>query len=544
MLLKKKCFALVSLFAVLAIIACSKEESVVLARVDESGYAYSPTSVGGSVEYLPTMIPEKVRIVTLDDSLEPVDSIEVEVDSSYVDVAWGFNTGMREFEYPMLKMVSVFPGDKKKKMEFPQYMRLGRLSGSMKLHLYGALIFERVRNLMLKEKMKFDEADKKAKEELEKALGLSLYDINYREFKMAPESWEDPGLYDLLPYVLCHHEISDSVFYSEFKSLRKSFAENGKISSSIKVRAADVWLSTFRMPKDSSEKNIFRSYTRDSLVGLDFLDTAFFNDVYGLNANWRNKDSIKIECSSSDFNGRKFVRDVIRSGPYNSGWRLKTSLEDSIGTCLYEWSDYVERDGIGYLCRYDSFVWEKDGNLDSLMNYKYSRCEKNSSGNGMIGVYKDVFYACTCESSGSCGWNKVKKDFKADVLDSFSINVLATLRYGECKGHYGEKGELDSLLVMCSWEYKWVEVDSVVYNLGDCPKTNEDRYGQMPNGDYYKCKAYSGTWSPCTPIDAAKIPCVRFQNNDRTYKEYEGKYYYCENDKWKEVTEDEYTRNN
>ena len=76
-------------------------------------------------------------------------------------------------------------------------------------------------------------------EELEKELGVSLDGPKYNPFR-DQNYWGDPGLYDMLPYVVCHHEISDSAFYSGYKEFRESFAKKGSISESIKARAADA----------------------------------------------------------------------------------------------------------------------------------------------------------------------------------------------------------------------------------------------------------------------------------------------------------------
>ena len=107
------------LFLILWLAACSiDDEGVsVVARVDEYGIHYSPTYLRGKVDYLNVMKPEKVKIVSLDAKLYPVDSIEVPVEKS----KWGeyyFSVSERDYEQPFVKIVPVFPLGEKAKMEF------------------------------------------------------------------------------------------------------------------------------------------------------------------------------------------------------------------------------------------------------------------------------------------------------------------------------------------------------------------------------------------------------------------------------------------
>ena len=50
--------------------ACSDDGSGdIVRRIDEDGNAFSPASLQGSIEYLPSMNAEMVRVVRLDDKL-------------------------------------------------------------------------------------------------------------------------------------------------------------------------------------------------------------------------------------------------------------------------------------------------------------------------------------------------------------------------------------------------------------------------------------------------------------------------------------------
>ena len=535
MRVSKAAFAL--LFSLLFLMACSdngNDGGEILARYDENGVQYSPTEIDGIVGYMPSMKAESVRIVVVDASLNPVDSFEVPIDS----LDWnstGFKVGSRDYEYPYVKLVTIFPLGKNGKMEFPQYLNLQRYNSNIFLQFYGALISGRVETLVRNKGLHLRDAKEQAYKELNNALGASIGSPESRAF-YDRDDYGKQGLFDLWGYILCRHEISDSLFYSDFKELRDSFAKEGTVSASIKVRAADAWLSTFKISSDSMERELFKSSSRDTFSVLKRLDTTFFKWAYGFDAAW--KDSVKIENEHSEYNGRMFVYEE-RCNLSSCGWRLKAPLEEKIGACLYFRSRYAELDGVFYLCRDESFVWEPVSDVDTILSYKYIRCDGKSYGDyGEIGFYKDNMYVCDCESANKCNWTEVKKDFKATVLDTPTVSVLATQLYGECRGHDGEKHVMDSILVRCHWS-KWLKVDTLSYYMGICKNSsNRDEFGQMENGDYYKCRAYGGEkWERCTYADVKGDLC-NWVTAD-IYKKYDDKYFHCKNEKWNEVSEED-----
>ena len=81
-----KKFAL-TLPVLLCFAACSSvndgDDDEVLYRYDDDGSRYSPATLGGSIEYLPTMKSEKLRVVKVDSKLNPKDSFEIAADSVY-----------------------------------------------------------------------------------------------------------------------------------------------------------------------------------------------------------------------------------------------------------------------------------------------------------------------------------------------------------------------------------------------------------------------------------------------------------------------------
>ena len=526
-------------FVLLWIVACSDGESGedVVVRLDENGVAFSPTGMAGYIEYMPSMKAERVRVVQVDRNLNPIDSFEVAVGSERWSSS-GFSVGVRDYETPYVKLVTIFPLDKNEKMEFPQYYKLDDYNSNIYLQFYGALISGRVETLVRKEKCSLSDAIKKAYDEFEKSTGLSLDNPQSRSFYEGSSYYSaSTGLYDLTPYVLCRHEISDSLFYSDFKELRDSFAKDGKFDSAIKVRAADSWLATFSLPFGPMNEYYFESTNRDTSSRLKNIDTAFFAWAYELDRPWSKKDSIEIKNELSLYNGRMFFYETNCSVFY--GWRLQTALEDTIGTCLCGDREFTEHDGTAYLCRYQSSMgWEVLSDIDTILNNKYSTCGRGIGGYGNIGYYNDKMYVCDCDESNQCAWSEVKEDFKGTVLDTPTVNILASRLYGDCRDHQNEKYVMDdTVLVRCHWNM-WLKVDTLSYYMGVCDNgSNQMEYGQMPNGDYYKCRTYGGkTWEPCTYADVKGDLCNSMTSG--IYKKYDDQYFYCRNEKWREVPKD------
>ena len=523
----------VMLPAVLWMVACSDTDKGgsggdVIGRYDEDGTRYSPTELGAEVEFMPSMNAESVRIVNVDAALNPVDSFEVPVDS----VDWyskGFSLGSRDYEYPYMKLVTIFPYGKNSKMEFVQYYKLSSYNKHVMLQIYGAIISGRVETLVREEKYSLSDAIDKAYEELEKALGT---EINWPESRSFTDRsvYQESSLFDYWPYVLCRHEVSDSVFYSDFKELRDGFAKKGTIGSSMKVRAADAWLSTFSIDPDSSFRIIFKSKSRDTSYCLKQLDTAFFSWTYGLDGKWKNKDSIKINAESSKFNGRMFVYESGYWENYYNGWRLREPLEDTLGTCLFRQSDFIETEKGYYRCRYNTFGWEKITDRDTILSNEIGNCLEGFV-NGIIRSYKDTLWICYCKDD-KCGWDTIKDNYKEFMPDSTVLNIDAMKRYGLCNVYDGEKKQMDNLFVHCSSE-KWRQIDSMTYYMGYCTNERMSEFAQMPNGDNYRCH-YDG-WKKATDVEMIKESCMG--NNANSYMKYGEKFYKCDGHSWQEVDE-------
>ena len=134
--------------------ACSDDGSGdIVRRIDEDGNAFSPASLQGSIEYLPSMNAEMVRVVRLDDKLNPIDSFEIPTEKTYgSDI---FATELLDFEYPYVKIVTVFEAENKKTMEFAQYVHFSGDNTRLKQNIFAALAADRIEYLVKKKKKSF-----------------------------------------------------------------------------------------------------------------------------------------------------------------------------------------------------------------------------------------------------------------------------------------------------------------------------------------------------------------------------------------------------
>ena len=160
----------------LCLVACSNGENgeEIVGRIDSDGYAFSPSAIEGSFEYLSSMKAERVWIVRVDEKLNPIDSFEAAIGSNYRNVVT-FKTDYKEYEYPYIKVVTTFLSENgKDTMKFAQYARLSSDKEHYKQNLFSALAADRIKALVEKEKYGFDEAEETALAELGKVFGLDL----------------------------------------------------------------------------------------------------------------------------------------------------------------------------------------------------------------------------------------------------------------------------------------------------------------------------------------------------------------------------------
>ena len=526
------------LFVLLWLAACSDDDSSgeVVLRIDENGEEFSPIKLEGSVEYLPSMKPEAVRVVRLDNKLYPVDSFELSIESNYMD-KYSFRDGLRDYETPYIKVVTVFPSEKKnEKMEFVQYVRLGKDNTKLKQNFFAALAAERIEKLVRDKKYSFAEAEDSAMAALGVVFDMDLNGVNERKYDgLGTYGYYGDLLKDMKPYVYCRHEISDSIFYSDFKKFRKTFAEKGTVDSTWIIKAADTWLSTFEILVDSADY-LFKSASRDTVDNLVWLDQKFFSRAYGvdfaLTAGAQNVVAIKEKKSA--FYGRSFINDQHRkSGLVTSRWRLQSALEDSLGPCLYDQFYYyamtekfIQRRDTLYVCRGDYRNWEVITERDSLINHQYGECSMNRN-MGMLLYVHDSLFACLCEGN-RCTWSDKYVDSVFTKEDAWYESVLdakATNLYGKCTyENSGKMQKLDSLYVECSGN-KWNPIDSLLYYLGHC---SSDNYRGKHNDSYYSCQ---GKWPDIGDTTWHEIYPPEYYNDEcelNRIVEYDSSYYICE----------------
>lgn len=470
-------------FVLLWLAACSDDVSSeeVVRRIDETGYTYSPAALKGSIQYLPSMTAEKVRIVRLRYDLSPIDSFEVPVNSSWN--GYEFSAASTDYESPYVKIVTVFPAQGDKKMEFGQYGRLAESNSGFIQNLYLALAADRIKTLMDEEDYDFDKAQKTALEELGKVFGMDLSDVNWREFNNRLGGYAN-YFGDVTPYVYCRHEVSDSVFYSDFKKFRETFAQKGYVDSSMIVKAADALLSTFEILVDSTYY-LAQGVSRDSSLGFASIDSAFIGKAYDLLV----KDStVTIQTKSSSFYGRSLYREWIGDGRSSMLlWRLLSNREDALGLCGHYADRMIQRNDTLYVCRNNSHIWEVITERDSLFNHQYGECSRYKNVGQPLYV-NDSLFVCECESDGVCSWSDkyVKRVFlKNDTMYAKVLDAKATSKFGKCDNFVSVGGEVQKLgdvYVQCKL-YNWTEVDSLIYYLGECYGNDKGEH----LGVYYGC---------------------------------------------------------
>ena len=141
---------ILTMFAALYLAACSdSDDGVIIARMDENGYQYSPASMGGTIEFLPTMKPSAARIEVVDEQLNAVDTIELSMDSSSGS-GNRFSLKSKDIEFPILRIVVEFPYGEKSKMEFSQYHRMSSESRDydIRQNIYMALAASRIEHFV------------------------------------------------------------------------------------------------------------------------------------------------------------------------------------------------------------------------------------------------------------------------------------------------------------------------------------------------------------------------------------------------------------
>ena len=520
----RKMRILVLLLALLWFAACSDDDGSVVLRLDENGYVFSPTKLEGSVEFLPSMKPEAMRVIELDEKLNPIDSFEVSLKkNSDTD----FFVESRDYEYPYVKIVTVFSVGNKK-MEFAQYVHLSNDNSRLRLNIYGALAADRIEYFVKNKKKSFNQAENQALEELGKVFDIELDDVNERRYNGF--SYYGEQLQDLLLYIYCRHEISDSLFYEDFNKFNSMFAEKGMIDSAWVLEAADAWLSTFEILADSADY-LFKSVSKDTINYLYWMDEKFFSRAYGIDLTSGYTKEVVNTNRASAFYGRTFVyTSHVKYGSRQSKWRLLSVLEDSLGMCEHQSSYYstksIQRNDTIYTCRPESHIWEVITERDSLFNHQYGECSRDQN-NGRAMYVHDSLFVCECED-GKCAWNDkyVERVFlESDTMYAKVLDAKATARFGKCAyGNFGDMLKLDSLFVECSGN-RWNQIDSLLYYLGHCSRVN---YKGEHNGSYYSCQ---GTWSNIDDTTWREIYPPEYYNDKcdlNRIVEYDSSYYICE----------------
>ena len=528
MIFSKSIFVLLVLFGLMASSCSDCDDGAVLARYDDVGFMYSPTPLSGSVEYISTMTPEKIKVVTVDELLNPIDSFEIAA-TPELNKTSVFSVNERDYEYPYVKLVPIFQVSDKFQMEFPQYVRLTENNSQIKLNLYASLASGRIETLVRKDKKSYAAAEKQALSELATYFDDNAIKTN-RNFRGWNNVWNGDCLNDLKPYVYCRHEISDSVFNSDVKAFRESFAKDGLIDSSWVVRAADTWLSTFKVVAGKNGKPELKAITRDTSAGIMSFDRSFFEKIYGVSLKSEGDTTITIDNKWSSLKGRKFIYDKQKLL-----WRLSDTLEDTLGICFSTKDSVAKNNGKYYLCAKESVVWKEESRRDTLLNKLYKECRGGNA--NKAGYLRDSLFVCICEKE-KCAWTDKYVDSvfaQGDSLYSSYILAMAFEKFGPCEANLkGKVEKLKDKFVWCSGENRyWNLIDSLQYYLGFC---SADNYKGEHNGVYYACdnfEEYGVFWKRWTEIPAPVYygdTCSDERRAKKYVAKYGDDYFLCVND--------------
>ena len=542
--------AILLLSALMGFVACSDSVSEdVLSRVDENGVQYSPTEMNGQVYFLKTMIPESMRVINVDEKLNPLDSVDAELTLSTYSGSYSFWVPRHDYQQPYAKIVTVFPLDSKSKMEFPQYVRLQEYNDHKELSFANSMITGRVETLVREKGLDFEQAWSQAVSELKKSLNYSLDDVFSTSAEARDMGYNRSQLGGMSLYIYCHHEISDKEFYSTYQDFYKSFAKNGYVDESLIVDAADVWLSTF-VSSDMDGRTFFKSNTRDSDVGVKYLSPEFLEHAYGvdLSVSWdewnrRTDKFVTIENKNSMYDGRTLIYDAAMGG-----WRLQSLLEDSIGVCMSNKDSVAQNGDAYYRCLKNSATWEKLTVRDTLLDAVYGKCGGYYIKHGFMAYLWDSLFVCECMNSESCAWSDKYFGQSFDEGDSLYanyINAKATQQFGQCTKTTVSERKMDDLFVYCSWD-RWRLMDSLDYYLGNCSDSN---YTGEHSGKYYACKnfgeydAYNNKWAEIPAPAYYGDKCFIKQAEDKMTLECKGDYFICDVDngyyKWRKISKEE-----
>lgn len=363
---------LICVLALLPFVACSDGES---SNPSGSDGAYDDTPmpyyVHVSFEY--NIVPEVVNVTFLDSSFQVIKTVPAKPmgEGYLVDL---FVTDPVAVHAAYLR---IYMATSNKEMEFSGYAKVDDYSPQ--LNIYTAAVVGTIEKLMDELSMSYDSAWAEAYARLDDFFGIDNYDYRNR-------GYNNTG-YEFLPYIYCRYFVSDSVFYSDFREMRKAIEAGEWGDTLFRVRAADELVRSFNMMDWDGVRGI--SINRP----FDYVPN-FWENAYGMEYCTADRlgDSIANPNRRSDFYDTVFVCDRPHDSTLNvePHWRTVTDLERKLGMCVYGNERVVEIDSVFYHC--GLIDWEETDNMDVVIRNTFAKCDSYRLGD--IYEFRNTPYIC------------------------------------------------------------------------------------------------------------------------------------------------------
>ena len=389
-------------------------------------------SLKGEFALMSVLEPKNLEIVSVDGSLDGVDSVPTRIVREQTDFSFSASGLQMQSSLVKLKFSCVFVNSPQMEpMEFVEYASVLE-NEPVKIGLLGALMAERIEDLVRKEDYSYGEA----------------HDVAYLEVSHLLE-WENDNKFGIenepLPkeeleipiYLYGRFFLQDSTFYETFKKLSKSVKKNTTWRSVLpSAEIADEMVRYYEMDQIGFNDSLYAVLQGGVDVSSTLRDDVFLlvETVYGMPPCDSLGRMFTNETKASAFAGKVFVCDRFDS---NNVWRSATELEETLGPCVKGMNDSWDQEEHQYICS------EKDRNWLKTGDWK-------------------TFVQCATEAFGDCDVSKEQLMMHSDTL------------YARC-----ENGA-------------WKQIDKVLYYEGPCTLNRENVKVEIAEVGNFVCR--SGSW--------------------------------------------------
>lgn len=395
-----------------------------------------------------TLVPEKLEIAVIDDSLNIIEKTSAKITRNRTD----FSFWIDEQEYPLhaarFKFTCTFPAPNDSlEMEFVTYLPVSK-NESVKLDLFDALIGSRIESLVKQEGYSFFEAREVAAREASRLLepqNSNKYGIE--SYPATKDSLEP------LIYLYGQYFLEDSAFYASFNKLKKALGSDKSWNQELPdEKIADALVKHFAINEPDYFTSVYPTLKKDPDFDRNMHQAAFriVEAVYGMPLCNFTGTTTKASASESEFDGMNFVCDFDKAADSTEHiWRAMSELETILGPCVKGMSDTIAGDS--------------------------------------------ATYACT----GNHAWKNISASYTE--IKSKTFDGIVTELFGKCFiGTENKKVHNDTLFAECKDE-KWTPIDEIAYYEGRCSLNRANQKILTPSGYYYQCK--DTTWKPITAPD-------------------------------------------